>query len=167
MKPLGIAGWSGSGKTTLIEGLLPLLIARGLQVSVIKQTHHDFQVDQPGKDSWRHRMAGAAQVLLTGPRRWMLVNELHDAPEPSLESHLARLSPCDLVLVEGFKHARLPKLEVWRRELGKPWLHPDDDQFLAVVADQPPPQGPRPLPYLPLDDVPGIAQFILEELNLK
>lgn len=162
MKVLGIAGWSGSGKTTLIEGLLPLCVAQGLKVAVIKQTHHDFEVDQPGKDSWRHRLAGAGEVLLTGPQRWMLINELRGAPEPPLEAHLARLSPCDLVLVEGFRHARLPKLEVWRAVLGKPWLHPDDPDFLAVAADQPPPAGSRPMRHLDLDDVAGILSFILE-----
>lgn len=167
MKVLGIAGWSGSGKTTLIEKLLPLFIQRGLRVSVIKQTHHDFEADQPGKDSWRHRMAGAGEVLLTGPQRWMLVRELRGAPEPDLEAHLARLSPCDLVLVEGFKHARLAKMEVWRAALGKPWLHPEDDQFVAVAADRPPPPGPRPIAHLDLDDVAGIGRFIMETLELK
>lgn len=161
-KVLGIAGWSGSGKTTLIERLLPLCVAQGLRVSVIKQTHHDFEVDQPGKDSWRHRMAGASEVLLTGPQRWMLIDELRGTPEPPLETHLARLSPCDLVLVEGFRHARLRKLEVWRAALDKPWLHPDDPNFLAVASDRPPPVSPRPIPHLVLDDVAGILRFILE-----
>lgn len=166
MKVLGIAGWSGSGKTTLIEALLPRFAERGLRVSVIKQTHHDFQVDQPGKDSWRHRMAGAGEVLLTGPRRWMLVGELRGAPEPGLDELLGRLSPCDLVLVEGFKHARLPKLEVWRAALGRPWLYPDDDRFLALASDRPPPPEQPAIRHLPLGDVAGIYGFILEFLDL-
>ncbi len=161
MKILGIAGYSGSGKTTLIEKLLPRLAAAGLAVSVIKQSHHDFEVDKPGKDSWRHRQAGAREVLLTSPYRWMLVGELRDAPEPDLEAHIARLSPCDLVLVEGYKHADLDKIEVWRAANGKPWLHPDDPQYIAVAADQP---SPGKLPLIPLDDVDALVRFILDWL---
>ncbi len=161
MKVLGIAGYSGSGKTTLIERLLPRLGSTGLTVSVIKQSHHDFQADVPGKDSWRHRQAGAREVLLTSPHRWMLVHELAGAPEPdlalALDHHLAKLAPCDLVLVEGFKHATLPKLEVWREANGKPWLHPDDRNFIAVAADVPPPGNIR---HLQLNDVAAIAAFI-------
>jgi molybdopterin-guanine dinucleotide biosynthesis protein B len=162
MKVLGIAGYSGSGKTTLIEKLLPRLAAAGLAVSVIKQSHHDFEVDKPGKDSWRHRQAGAREVLLTSPHRWMLVGELRGAPEPTLGAHIARLSPCDLVLVEGYKHADLDKIEVWRAANGKPWLHPDDPRYIAVAADQGPPGKP---PLLPLDDADAIARFILDWLN--
>ena len=161
MKVLGIAGYSGSGKTTLIEKLLPRLAAAGLAVSVIKQSHHDFEVDKPGKDSWRHRQAGAREVLLTSPHRWMLVGELRDTPEPDLGAHIARLSPCDLVLVEGYKHADLDKIEVWRAANGKPWLHPDDPRYIAIAADQAPPGKP---PLLPLDDADAIARFILDWL---
>jgi molybdopterin-guanine dinucleotide biosynthesis protein B len=159
MKALGIAGYSGSGKTTLIEKLLPRLRAAGLRVSVIKQSHHDFEVDVPGKDTWRHRKAGAQEVLLTSPHRWMLVNELRGAPEPSLHEHLGRLSPCDLVLVEGYKHADIPKLEVWRAANGRAWLHPDDANFIAVAADQAPPGN---IEYLSIDDIEAILAFILE-----
>ena len=162
MKVLGIAGYSGSGKTTLIERLLPRLAAAGLVVSVIKQSHHDFEADKPGKDSWRHRRAGAREVLLTSPHRWMLVGELRGAPEPDLTAHIARLSPCDLVLVEGYKHADLTKIEVWRAANGKPWLHPDDDRFIAVAADAPPPGGSV---HFNLDDLEGITEFILRWLN--
>lgn len=161
MKVLGFAGYSGSGKTTLIEQLLPLLRADGLRVAVIKQSHHDVEVDTPGKDSWRHRQAGAHEVLLTSPRRWMLVHELDAEPEPDLSAHLARLSPCDLVLVEGFRHAELPKLEVWRAANQRPWLHPDDPRILAVVSDTPAP-GIR---HLSIDDPQGVHQFILEYLQ--
>ncbi len=159
MKALGIAGYSGSGKTTLIEQLLPRLGAAGLVVSVIKQSHHDLEVDVPGKDSWRHRQAGAREVLLASPRRWMLVHELAGAAEPALDEHLARFSACDLVLVEGFKHAVLPKIEVWRTVNGKPWLHPGDTHFIAVAADTPPPGALR---YFSLTDVEAIAAFVLE-----
>jgi molybdopterin-guanine dinucleotide biosynthesis protein B len=159
MKILGIAGYSGSGKTTLIEKLLPLLNAAGLTVSVVKQSHHDIEVDKPGKDSWRHRRAGAHETLLTSPHRWMLVGELRCVSEPSLGDHLARLSPCDLVLVEGYKHAALAKLEVWRAANAKPWLFPDDTHFIAVIADQ---QPDKPIRFLDLNDPAAIAAFILD-----
>jgi molybdopterin-guanine dinucleotide biosynthesis adapter protein len=159
MKILGIAGYSGSGKTTLIEKLLPLLNAAGITVSVIKQSHHDITVDVEGKDSWRHRHAGAQETLLTSPHRWMLVGELRGAPEPTLNTHLARLSACDLVLVEGYKHAALAKLEVWRAANGKPWLYPDDDQFIATIADLKPDCA---LPYFNLNQPESVADFILK-----
>lgn len=120
MQTLGIVGWSGSGKTTLIERLLPLLGQQGLRVSVIKQSHHDIETDQPGKDSWRHRQAGAHEVLLSTPYRWVLMHELRGAPEPELGDMLTRLSPCDLVLVEGYKRASHPKL----RSGAAPWANP-------------------------------------------
>ncbi len=159
MKILGITGYSGSGKTTLIERILPPLRAEGLRVSVIKQSHHDFELDVPGKDSWRHRAAGAQEVLLTSTYRWMLVNELGEATEPTLAQHLERLSPCDLVLVEGYKHAVLPKLEVWRAANARPWLYPEDANFIAVVADQPPPGAIR---HYSNDDVAAITAFVVE-----
>jgi len=162
MKALGFAGYSGSGKTTLIEALLPRLAGAGQVVSVVKQSHHDVAVDVPGKDSWRHRQAGAHEVLLTTPRRWMLVHELRGEPEPQLDVLLRRLAPCDLVLVEGFRHAALPKIEVWREANERPWLHPDDREIIAVAADAEPPGA---LPYLQLNDVAGIAAFILEWLK--
>jgi len=176
MKILGIAGYSGSGKTTLIETLLPLLNAAGLKVSVIKQSHHDIEVDVIGKDSWRHRHAGAQETLLTSPHRWMLVGELRGAAEPSLAHHLARLSPCDLVLVEGYKHASLPKLEIWRAANARPWLFPEDAQFIAVAADESPPEAlaealanalpDRAAPeHLDLNDPQAIATFILAWLD--
>lgn len=162
-KAFGIVGSSGSGKTTLIERLLPWFAAHGLKVAVIKQSHHDFEVDVPGKDSWRHRQAGAYEVLISSPYRWAVLHELRGAPEPSLEEHLARLSPCDLVLVEGFKRADLPKLEVWRRANAKPWLHPADGRILAVAADEAPPG----LRHIDLDDVAAIGRFILDTLNIE
>lgn len=159
MKVLGIAGYSGSGKTTLIEKLLPRLRDAGLRVAVVKQSHHDFTVDVPGKDSWRFRAAGANEVLLTSPHRWMLVHELAEEAEPVLGLHLQRLSPCDLVLVEGYKHADLPKLEVWRAANGKPWLHPHDTHFIAVASDVLP---ERHIRHFSLDDSDAILAFLIE-----
>lgn len=160
MKALGFAGYSGSGKTTLIERLLPALLAAGLRVSTIKQSHHDVAVDLPGKDSWRHRAAGAQETLLTSPYRWQLVGELRGAPEPDLAAHLARLAPCDLVLVEGFRHADLDKIEVWRAANGQPWLHPEDARCVALAADAQAP-GAAP-PRFGLDDLEGLSAFILD-----
>lgn len=160
MLVIGFAGYSGSGKTTLIERLLPELNTRGLRVSVIKQSHHDVTVDTPGKDSWRHRMAGAHEVLLTSPQRFMLVHELRGTPEPDLETLIARLAPCDLVLVEGFRHAERPKIEVWRAANHQPWLHPDDPHVIAIASDTPP---SSPLPHFNLDDTTGLADFIINK----
>ena len=164
MKVFGFAGWSGSGKTTLIEKLIPRFAASGLRVSLIKHAHHTFDVDQPGKDSYRHRHAGASEVLVTSSRRWVLMHELRGAPEPPLEEQLARLSPCDLVIVEGFKHARMPKLEVWRRVTGEPLLHPNDEHIVAVASDS---KVDTRLPVLDLNDDAMIASFILAHLRLQ
>jgi molybdopterin-guanine dinucleotide biosynthesis protein B len=166
MKVFGFAGYSGSGKTTLIEKLIPRFKARGLQVSLIKHTHHNFDVDQPGKDSWRHRRAGAGEVLLTCDKRWVLMHELHDAPEPTLEDQIAVLSPCDLVLVEGFKHTPISKLEIHRPEHGKPPIWPENPSVVAVATNGPI-DCPLPvhLPQLDLDDADAIAQFILDYLD--
>ena len=159
----GFAGWSGSGKTTLIEKLIPRFARSSLRVSLIKHAHHTFDVDQPGKDSYRHRHAGAAEVLVTSSRRWVLMHELRGAPEPPLDSHLARLSPCDLVIVEGFKHAPIPKLEVWRAVTGEGLLHPQDPHIVAVASDA---QLETKLPLLDLNDDATIADFIVRHLKL-
>ncbi|MFN3398094.1 MAG: molybdopterin-guanine dinucleotide biosynthesis protein B [Sulfurimicrobium sp.] len=164
MKVFGLAGWSGSGKTTLLEKLIPLFVARGLRVSTIKQTHHDVDLDQPGKDSYRHRAAGASEVLLTSSARWALLHELRDAPEPALAQHLARLSPCDLVLAEGFRQAALPKLEIHRAGNGKALLYPGDRHIIAIASDMP---LDAPLPRLDLNDPAAIADFILHYLELN
>ncbi len=164
MKTFGFAGWSGSGKTTLIEQLIPRFTGRGLKVSLIKHAHHTFDVDQPGKDSWRHRQAGAQEILVTSSRRWVLMHELRGAHEPAFEEQVKRVSPCDLLLVEGFKHAPIPKLEVWRRETGEPLLHPNDPHIVAVASDA---KIETKLPLLDLNDVDGIAAFILKKLELK
>lgn len=161
MKVFGFAGYSGSGKTTLIEQLIPDFIARGLRVSLVKHAHHRFDVDQPGKDSWRHRQAGATEVMLSSSQRWALMHELRGAPEPTLAEQLGRLSPCDLVLVEGFKHAPIPKLEIFRPSLGHPPLHSRDRSVVAVAADE---ALSIDLPVLDLNHPAAIADFILEYL---
>ena len=158
MKVFGFAGWSGSGKTTLIEKLIPKFNSRALSVSLIKRAHHDFDVDVPGKDSWRHRQAGCQEVLVSSANRWALMHELRGAPEPGLEECIARVSPCDLLLVEGNRHYPLPKLEVWRASNGKTLLHPQDAHILAIASDVP---VDTALQRFGLDEVSDIADFIL------
>jgi len=166
VKVFGFAGYSGSGKTTLIEKLIPRFTARGLVVSLIKHTHHDFDVDQPGKDSYRHRQAGASEVLLSCDTRWVLMHELRGVPEPSLEDQMAVLSPCDLVLVEGFKHTPVSKIEVHRPAHGRPPIWPENPSIVAVATNEPT-RLPLacPLPILDLDDAEAIARFILDALD--
>jgi len=158
MKIFGFAGWSGSGKTTLIEQLIPRFVKRGLRVSMIKHAHHSFDVDQPGKDSYRHRQAGCSEVMVVSDRRWVIMHELRGEPEPSLEEQIKRVSPCDLLLVEGHKHHPLPKLEVWRKDNGKSLLHPKDAHIVAIAADAP---LETKLPRFDLNDYKGIEDFIL------
>jgi molybdopterin-guanine dinucleotide biosynthesis adapter protein len=165
VKVLGLAGWSGSGKTTLLVALLPELTRRGLAVSTVKHAHHAFDVDSPGKDSWRHREAGAREVLISSSRRWALMHELRGAPEPRLDELLARLSPVDLVLVEGFKAERREKLEVWRRSVGKPLLAAHDPQVVAVASDGPVAESPAPV--LDLNAPAAIADFLIRRLGLR
>ncbi len=155
----GFAGWSGSGKTTLIEQLIPRIRARGVSVSLIKHSHHAIEIDQPGKDSHRHRMAGCGEVLITASTRWALVRELRGEPELTLEQAVARLSPCDVVLVEGFKFATIPKLEIHRAELGKPLLYPQDEHIVACATDAP--LGTRSIPQFGLTEYDEIISFIL------
>lgn len=159
MKTFGFAGWSGSGKTTLITGMLPLLRAAGLRVSTVKHAHRGFDLDRAGKDSFRHREAGAGEVLLIGDRRWALLVE---QPEPVLEALLPRLSPCDLLLVEGFKSHPHAKIEVFRPELGKPPLWPGRADIAAVAA--PGPLVDCALPVLPLDDPTAVADWVLKSM---
>ena len=159
MNVLGFAGYSGSGKTTLIEQLIPRLVAAGLRVSLIKHAHHAFEVDRPGKDSWRHRHAGCSEVLVSSATRWALMHELRGEAEPTLEMQLARLSPCDLVLVEGWKHAPVPKVEVHRPALGHPLLAAADPAVIAVATDAA--DLVAPVPTLDLGDPGAVADFIL------
>ncbi len=163
MRLFGFAGYSGSGKTTLIEQLIPIFVAGGLKVSLIKHAHHDFDVDQPGKDSYRHRKAGASEVLVTSSRRWVLMHELGGEPEPVLARQLAHFSPCDLVLVEGFKKEDIPKLEVHRPAVGKPLLFPGDPRIVAVASDAP---LSAPLPQLDLNRADLVADFILKYFGI-
>jgi len=164
MKIFGLAGWSGSGKTTLLVKLIPVLTARGLRVSTIKHAHHAFDVDRPGKDSHAHREAGATEVLISSANRWALMHEHRGAPEPTLAELLPRLSPVDLVLVEGFKREGHEKLEVHRAAVGKPPLYPDDPHIVAVATDGPLPGCDRPL--LDLNDVAAVADFIIAHCGL-
>jgi molybdopterin-guanine dinucleotide biosynthesis protein B len=157
MKVLGLAGWSGSGKTTLMVRLIPALKARGLSVSTVKHAHHRFDVDRPGKDSYRHREAGATEVLVASGNRYALMHELRDEPQPPLTDLLEKMSPVDLVLVEGFKREGHAKIEVHREANGKPPLHPDDDAIIAVAADGEVETGA--LPRLDLNNVDAIADF--------
>ena len=156
---LGLVGWSGSGKTTLIKKLLPLLTARGLRVATLKHAHHEFDVDIPGKDSWEHRRAGATEVIVCSARRWVQMHELGDEPEPSLAMLLARVSPCDLILVEGFKGERHPKLEIHRPALGKPLLFTQDVRVLAVAADAP--LEAQPPTLVDLNNAAAVAACVL------
>ena len=169
MKIFGVAGWSGSGKTTLVVRLVPEMVRRGLTVSTMKHAHRGFEVDQPGKDSYEHRAAGATEVLVTSTSRWALMHENRDAPEPRVEDLLRRMSPVDLCLIEGFKRHQHDKLEIHRPAVGKPMLCRADRHVVAVATDGPlraeDPDG-RPLPVLDLDDVPAIADFIIAHCAL-
>jgi molybdopterin-guanine dinucleotide biosynthesis protein B len=158
MKVFGFAGWSGSGKTTLIERLIPRFVAHGLKVSLIKHAHHSFDVDKPGKDSYRHREAGCHEVLVASDKRWVLMHELRGAPEPTLEEQIARISPCDLLLIEGYKHHPNPKLEVYRHGNGKPALHGEDAHIVAIASDV---ELATRLPRFDLGDYDAIAEFVL------
>jgi molybdopterin-guanine dinucleotide biosynthesis protein B len=156
---LGIAGWSGSGKTTLITKLIPFLNGRGVRVATLKHAHHAFDVDTPGKDSYEHRKAGACEVIVSSARRWVQMHEVGDGPEATLADLLARLSPCDLVLVEGFKTEQHPKLEVFRRTVGKTPLHPEDNRIVAIASDESFPSAG--VPTVDINDIAAVAELIL------
>lgn len=160
MRLFGITGWKNTGKTTLTERLVTEFVARGFSVSTLKHAHHSVDVDQPGTDSFRHREAGASQVLLASGNRWALMNELRGASEPSLEELLARLDPVDVVLVEGFKSAAHPKIETYRKSAGHDLIAPPKPSILAVASDCP---LDVDRPVFDLDDIAGIADFILKE----
>jgi molybdopterin-guanine dinucleotide biosynthesis protein B len=161
MRIIGLAGWSGSGKTTLIKKLIPRLIARGVSVSTLKHAHHGFDLDQPGKDSFFHRAAGATEVIISSAKRWAILHELREEPEWDLPHLVAKMSPVDLVLVEGFKRDAFPKLEIHRAENGKPLIHPDDPHIVAIAANVPLPQAK--VPVVDLDAVEAIADLLLKE----
>jgi molybdopterin-guanine dinucleotide biosynthesis adapter protein len=162
---LGIVGWSGSGKTVLITRLIPHLVERGLKITTVKHAHHAFDVDQPGKDSYEHRKSGAAEVLVSSARRWVQMHEVGNGAEATLGELLGRASPCDLILVEGFKSERHPKLEVYRPALGREPLYPHDPHIAAVATDAPlqtPAPTDRPLPAVfDLNNIAAIAAAVL------
>ena len=164
MKIFGLAGWSGSGKTTLLTRLIPNLTGRGISVSTIKHAHHRFDIDTPGKDSYEHRKAGASEVMVTSVDRWALMHENRGAPEASLEDLIGKLSPCDIVLVEGFKSEPHDKIEVHRKANGKPMLCTDDASVIALATDLAAPDVT--IPVLPLDDIDAIAAFVLRHCGL-
>jgi molybdopterin-guanine dinucleotide biosynthesis protein B len=160
MRIIGLAGWSGAGKTTLVAKLIPSITARGLTVSTLKHAHHAFDVDQPGKDSYMHRMAGATEVLVSSQNRFALMRELRGAPELALPELLAKLTPVDLVIIEGYKRDPHPKLEVYRASVGKPLIHPDDPYVVAIASDVELP-GAR-VPRVALDDTDAIIDILLK-----
>jgi len=158
MRIIGLAGWSGSGKTTLITRLVPCLIARGLRVSTLKHAHHGFDLDQPGKDSFMHRAAGASEVVVSSAKRFALLHELRDEPEWTLPALVKKMSAVDLVLVEGFKRDPFPKIEIYRAANGKPLIHPDDPHIVAIASDAALPQAR--VPVVGLDDIDAIAEVV-------
>ena len=160
MKVIGVAGWSGAGKTTLLTRLIPHLTGQGLKVSTIKHAHHAFDVDVPGKDSYRHREAGATEVLVSSQNRFALMHELRGAQEPSLLELLGKLSPVDLVIIEGFKFDPHPKIEVHRLANEKPLLHPQDKYIVALASDA---VMDVAVPLVHLDDIPAIATLMLDK----
>ena len=166
MHAIGFCGYSGSGKTTLIEQLIARLRLAGQRVSVVKHAHHEFDIDHEGKDSWRHRQAGAFEVVVASNRRLAKIREYECAEEPTFEQLLAELVECDWALVEGFKHAPLPKIEVWRAATGKPALYPDDPFVIAIATDDAAAlPAPTALPVLDLGDVDAVAEFVLAQAN--
>ena len=157
MKVIGIAGWSGAGKTTLISRVIPYLRQRGLRISVIKHAHHDFDVDVPGKDSWVHRQSGAKEVLVSSANRWVLMHELRGVEEPQLPELLKKMSPVDLVVIEGFKSEPIRKIEVHRKATGKPLLFPGDPAIAGIATDT---ALETRLPVAHLDDIPAVATLM-------
>jgi molybdopterin-guanine dinucleotide biosynthesis protein B len=161
MRIIGLAGWSGSGKTTLVTKLIPRLLARGVKVSTLKHAHHGFDLDQPGQDSFMHRTAGATEVIISSAKRWAILHELREDPEWDLGALVAKMSPVDLVLVEGFKRDAFPKLEIHRAENGKPLLQPEDPHIVAIAADTVLPQAK--VPVVDLNDIEAIADLLLKQ----
>ena len=157
---IGLAGWSGSGKTTLITKVLPVLIGRGLKVSTLKHAHHGFDLDQPGKDSFMHRAAGASEVIISSAKRWAVLHELGEEPEWDMPALLKKMAPVDLVLVEGYKRESFPKIEIYRAANGKPLLHGEDTFIVAVASDSPLPDVK--LPVIDLNNIDAVADALLQ-----
>ena len=165
MNVYGVVGWKNAGKTTLVERLVAEISGRGFSVSTVKHTHHKVDVDQQGKDSYRHRQAGARQVILSSASRWAVMTELRGAPEAPLKELLGHLAPVDLVIVEGYKRDDHPKVEAWRAETGQPLIGLDDPTVRAIASNDAPQGAGQPV--IGLDDIPGIADFILSDLGLE
>ena len=163
MQIYGVVGWKNSGKTGLMERLVKEVTGRGFSVSTVKHAHHSFDVDHPGKDSHRHRVAGAREVLLASKNRWALMHELRDEDEPSLEDLLTKLSAVDLVLVEGYKRDAHPKVEAHRKETGNALISPDDPTIRAIASDV---ALENDKPVFDLNDTKSIADFILSDLGM-
>lgn len=159
MRIIGLAGWSGSGKTTLVTKLIPCLLARGIRVSTLKHAHHGFDLDTPGKDSFMHRTAGATEVIISSAKRWAILHELREEPEWHLRDLVSKMSPVDLVLVEGFKRDPFPKLEIHRIANGKPLIHPEDPHIVAVASDSALPAAT--VPVIDLNNIDAIADLLL------
>jgi molybdopterin-guanine dinucleotide biosynthesis adapter protein len=159
MRIIGFAGWSGSGKTTLLAKIIPSLVTRGLTVSSVKHAHHGFDVDTPGKDSYVHRVAGATEVLVVSEVRWALMHELRERREPTIYELLRKLSPVDLVLIEGFKSAPHARIEVYRKAVGKPPMHPEDPHIAGIISDTPFPQAGRPV--VGIDDIESAVALVV------
>jgi len=164
MKVFGFAGWSRSGKTTLIEQLIPRFVLEGFSVSLIKHAHHEFDIDTPGKDSYRHRHAGCKEVMVTSDLRWALMHESRQEAEPTLEEQIKRMADCDLLLIEGWKRQPIPKLEIYREVNGKPLLYPEDEHIIGVASDVP---VDTALQRFGIDDHDRIAEFVLKSTGLK
>ncbi len=165
MNILGIAGWKNSGKTTLVSSLITELTNRNLRVSTLKHAHHDFDIDQPGTDSYKHRKAGAQEVLIVSSRRWALIHEETEVSKPDLTTMLDKLEDTDLVLVEGFKSLSFPKLEIRREDSSGPDLAPNDKNIIAIVSDRPVTE--QNMPAFDLDDIKGIAEFVMKTFGLR
>ena len=164
MKVVGFCGYSGSGKTTLVEQLVARLAVAGQRVSVVKHAHHAFDIDHPGKDSWRHRKAGAHEIVIASNLRLAKIREFEQPAAPTAQQLIAELAPCDWVLVEGFKRAALPKIEIWRAATGQPLQFPDDPHVLAIATDSPD-ALPKlsTLPVLDLNDADAVVGFLVGE----
>jgi molybdopterin-guanine dinucleotide biosynthesis protein B len=160
MRIIGLAGWSGSGKTTLITKVIPRLLARGVTVSTLKHAHHGFDLDQPGKDSFFHRAAGATEVIISSAKRFAILHELREEAEWDLPNLVGKMSPVDLVLVEGYKRDAFPKLEIHRAANGKPMIHPEDKYIVAIASDIALPA--TKVPVVDLDDIEAIADLLLK-----
>lgn len=165
MKIVGISGWSGNGKTTLLERLIPTLISKGYTVSTLKHAHHKFDIDRPGKDSYRHREAGATEVLISSAARWAIMHENRDDEEADLQSLIGKMTPVDILLIEGFKKEKFPKIEVWRNGIKDEPLYLHDDTVIAVATDVS--DLETDLPLLDLNDEHIVADFIISRFMSK